>query len=254
MPVDIHTLGLSTFVNTLVASIGVNVGLFTMQQRMGLSDVIDVGSGGHHRMNKTKLGVGPDVALHAVMPLIPFFGLMHLGVTLTAAVFGRAWCGDDGGVDDGAAVQHQATHPEHGVDGLKEFLGQVVFLQQVTETQDADPIGQSGVCTQSRKVAVQRRLEQGFFHGEVAQAEELLQQVQAQHGLVRKGWTSGCLRWHHGRELRNKIGPRNDAVHQLQQFHLARSLRAQVQAKVLLLHADIFRSAGGVHALRWAEF
>lgn len=229
MPVDRHVRGFFTLANTLIPSVCINVCLLPVHQRMGLGDVIDVGCSSHHRMNQTRFGVRTNVGFHSVMPRISLLGLVHLWVTLSAVVLGRTGCRDDGGIDDSTAVQHQAPGFEHGVDGLEELLGQIVLFQQVTETQDADPIGHSGVYIQSSKVPVQRCLEQGFFHGEVAQAEELLKQIKAQHGLVRKGWTPSCLRWRHRRELRNKLWPRNNAVHQFQQFHLARAPRAQVR-------------------------
>jgi hypothetical protein len=85
------------------------------------------------------------------MPLISLLGLVHLGVTLAAAVLGQARCGDDGRVDDSANVQHQASGFEHGVDDLEELLGQVMFLQQETEPQDADPIGNRALASNPAK-------------------------------------------------------------------------------------------------------
>ena len=68
---------------------------------------------------------------HPMVPLIALLGLMLLRVVVARAVLGRAGCGDDGGIDHCAALQHQAFGSEHAVDGLKELLGQVMPLHQV---------------------------------------------------------------------------------------------------------------------------
>ena len=187
MPVDIHALRLFSLANPLVVGICIDACLVSMQQGMGLGDVIDVGSSADHRMNQTELGAGADVGFHSMVPLISFLCLVHFRVPFATAVLGGTGCSDDGGIDDGAAVQHESAWPKHGIDGLEELLGQIVFFQQVAETQDADPIRQPSVFFHSGKRAVQRRLEQGLFHGDVTQVKELLEQVQAQHGLVRNG-------------------------------------------------------------------
>lgn len=74
-------------------------------------------------MDQAIFGVRTDMACNAVMSLIAFLGLVHFRIMLAAAVRGRSRRSDDGGVDNSAAVQHQATLSEHGTDGLKEFLG-----------------------------------------------------------------------------------------------------------------------------------
>ena len=51
---------------------------------------------------------------------LPFFGLVHLGVTFAAAVFGRAGRSNQGGVDHGASLEHEALHAALVVDDLQD--------------------------------------------------------------------------------------------------------------------------------------
>ena len=54
-----------TFLNAPVTSIAKSNLLLTVQQRMPLSDVVDVGRGADHSMNKTTVGIDSNVGLHS---------------------------------------------------------------------------------------------------------------------------------------------------------------------------------------------
>ena len=115
----------------------------------------------------------------------------------------------------------------------------------MAKTQDADSVGQTISVSQTSKVTVQRRIKERVFHGEVAQTEQLLQQMKTQHGLVCK-WRASCgFGRRYGRELRYKLTPGYNALHEFKQFHLARSPRAQVQLKGLSVHSRIVASTVG---------
>src|SRR3546814_17328989 len=66
---------------------------------------------------------------------------------------------------------------------------ELVLFEQVAKAQDAHAIRNALSARETSEVTVQRRLEQCLFHGQVRQAEPLLQKMNAQHGLVRKGRT-----------------------------------------------------------------
>lgn len=74
------------------------------------------------------------------MPVIPFVGLVHLGVALATAVLGRTGRRNQCGVDGRALLEHQPLHGQSGVDRGQDLLGQSMQLEQMTETQDADPV------------------------------------------------------------------------------------------------------------------
>ena len=248
MPSGVDVLDFFALGYALVASISIDVSLIPMHECVRLGYVVDIGGCANHRMCQTRVGVSANMRLHSVVPLIALLGLMHFRVTLARAVLSRARCGDGGGIDRCAASQHQAFGSEHVVDGLKELLGQVVSLHQVTWTwgfakaQDADSVGHTISVAQASKGAVQRRIEQGFFHGEVAQTEQVLQQLKTQHGLVCKWRASGGLGRRHSRKLRYKLTPGHNAFHQFKQFHLAPAPDTQVEMKGLFVHAGVVAS------------
>lgn len=178
---------------------------------------------------------------------------MHFRVTLARNVLGRARGCDDGGIDHCAALQHQAIGSEHVVDGVKELLGQIVTLYQVAAAQDADPIGQAISVSQASKGAVERHINQSYFHGEVAQIEQLLQLMITQRRLMCKWLASSGFGCFLGLKLRNELTPGRNAFHELKQFHLARSSGAQVQINRLLVHSRIVASTVGVTHV-WGKF
>ncbi len=82
-----------------------------MQQLMGLGDVSHFGRRASHVVHQARGIVHADVRLHPEIPLVALPGLMHVRVTLALGVFGRAWRGDDRGIDDRPAAQTQSRRP-----------------------------------------------------------------------------------------------------------------------------------------------
>ena len=61
-----------------------------------------------------------------------------------------------------------------------------MFFQPVAKAQDGGLVGQAGKLIELGKLAVQRGVEEGFFHAGIGQRERLLQKVDTQHGLQGK--------------------------------------------------------------------
>ena len=66
--------------------------------------------------------------LDAEMPLVPFLGLVYLGVTLVVLVLGRTGRGYQGGVHHSALFEHQAFVSQHGVDHGHYLWGMLMFF------------------------------------------------------------------------------------------------------------------------------
>ena len=252
VPVHVGVLGLNLFalLNAPVARVGKDIGFFTMDQLAGLRHIIDVGCRAHHGVNQPRVGIHADVGFHAEVPLIALLGLVHLGVTGAGAVLGGTGCGNQGGVHHRALAQHQALVGERGVDGGQDSFGQMVFFQQVPESKDADPVRNAFDAGQADKLPVQRGLEEGLFHGQVGQAEPLLDEVDAQHGLQLKRGPAGLGTRGVRCNQRQQLRPRHHQVHLVQKHSLARAPLAQVQSKVLLLHSCIVRPCAAGHRPR----
>ncbi len=187
----------------------------------------------------------PDMRLHAEVPLVALLGLMHLGVTLAATVLGRAERGDQRGIDHRAALEQQALVGQHCVDRSQDLRRQLKRFQLVAKAQDAHAVRHPLGAAQAAEVPVQGGVEQGLFHGDVAQSEPLLKRVNSQHRLQLKRRAPDlgprCMRL----DQRRQLPPGHCQVHLLQKRRLARTPRTQVQAQVLLLHAVIVPSATG---------
>ena len=178
--------------------------------------------------------------LHAEVPLVALLGLVHLRIALPVLVLGGAGCGNQSGIDDGAALEHQAARHQAGVDGAQDLRSQRVLLQQMAKAQDGALVGQAGDAgIKPSELAVQRDVVQGLFHRRIGVAEKLLQQVNAQHRLKRKG-RAPCLsrRRTRGNE-RQQIRPGDHLLHLFQERSLARALAGQLEStlgKADLLH------------------
>ena len=121
------------------------------------------------------------------VPLVALLDLVHLRVTLAVFVLGGAGRCNEGGIDYGAGLEHEALCAEFVVDDLQDARAQAVFFQQVAKAQDAHPVGDSVGAAQAAEVTVERHLKQGFFGCQVGETKPLLKAVDAQHHLDSKG-------------------------------------------------------------------
>ena len=234
------------FGSTLIAGIGKHHRLLSVQQTMPLGHVVDVGRCADDGMHQTRIDIHPNVGFHAEVPLLALLGLVHLGVTFAAAVFGRTGRSNQGGIDHRSGLEHQPPGRQCGVDGGQQWDAQAVVLKQMAKPQDGGLIGQAhGAWVKARKLAVKRDVMQGLFHGGVRQAKPLLQKVNAQHGLNRKrrAPTFGCCCL--GRKWFNQthqLRPRNHQVHLVEEHAFASPLGDQFKSgggKADLFHRDI---------------
>ena len=124
-----------------------------------------------------------------------------------------------------------------GVDDLQNLWAQFVLFEQMTKSQDADPVWNALGAADASEVAVEAGLEQGFFGPQVRQAKPLLQAVNAQHQCKVKWRASRVGHWCVRRNERQQIAPRHDVVHFFEQDLLARAPGAEIESEVCLFHA-----------------
>jgi hypothetical protein len=130
---------------------------------------------------------------------------------------------DQGGIDDRALAHRHAFLTEMGFDGVKDLLAQPVLLQQVAEGQDRGLIGDP-IADQldAGKAAHGGHLDQGLFHGRIAEGIPLLQQVDPQQLLgslrlrgqwVRRSTPFLARFWVMGLDQRDQRLPGHDRLH-----------------------------------------
>jgi hypothetical protein len=132
--------------------------------------------------------INGDMGLHAEIPLVALLGLLYLQAALLGLVLGGERGGHDGGVDDGALAHEQLLLGQAGVDLLEDPLGQGMFLQQVTETQQRGGVrhaldGQVDTDEVTHGLAIVDII----FERLVGEGVPLLQEVDPQRALQANG-------------------------------------------------------------------
>lgn len=73
VPVGLRVLVLFTLLDALVARVTERIGLITVEQRMGLGHVRDIGRSAHERMDQSRFEINADVAFMPKCHSLPFF-------------------------------------------------------------------------------------------------------------------------------------------------------------------------------------
>jgi hypothetical protein len=98
--------------------------------------------------------------------------------------FGRAWCRDDGGIDDRALLHDHAVGFEVRHHGCENLLTQIVLFQQVPKRENRglvrDPVGDQSIAG---KAAHRGNFDQCILHRWIAEVVPLLQQIDPQQPL-----------------------------------------------------------------------
>jgi len=131
------------FLNPKITGITQHSLLVTVQQMTRGHEVVDVSGGGVDATNQPKRVFNATVHFHAGLPLIPFLGLAHLRIALTAFVLGGTRFRNDGGVDNPALAQHQAIPLQMLAHFLQQHLAKTMVLQEMTELEDRGFIRQT---------------------------------------------------------------------------------------------------------------
>ena len=147
----------------LVARIPMDRRFPSMQQSVGLGRVVHIGRRSDHRMYQPRVGIHTDVCLDTKVPLVALLGLVYLGVTSTVFVLGVTGRSNQVGRHYGARLEQQAVGAQLGISDLQDLGAQVVLFEQMTKSQDADPIRNLLGAADAHEVTVEAGLEQCFF-------------------------------------------------------------------------------------------
>ena len=100
-----------------------------MQQYCCMRHIVEVGGRTDGGVHQSRVNIHADVCIDAEVPLVALLGPVHLGVSLTLIVLGRAKRRDDGGIHNSAGPEHQALLGQTGVDGGQYLGSQLMPLQ-----------------------------------------------------------------------------------------------------------------------------
>jgi hypothetical protein len=129
-------------------------------------------------------------------------------------------------------LQHQPALGQQAVDQSKHLLGQAMGFEQVAKAQERGLVGKPVAGTvQAAELAVGRHVHQGFFHGQIRQAEPLLHEVDAQHGQQSKRRPAGPGARAVGLDQRYQLGPGHDGLHLVEEHLATGALGVELQVE-----------------------
>lgn len=170
---------LLAFFDTGISGVCVDRVFFAMQQFRNLGDVGYIGCGAMDVVHQARLSISTDMGLHPEEILVTFLGLMHLGIALSVFVFGRTGGMNNSGIHDGALAQREALFLQITVDDRKDRRCQLVLFQQMPEVHDRSVFGARRAQGQVCELAHGGDFVERFFQGRIAQAEPVLQKMDA---------------------------------------------------------------------------
>lgn len=88
-------------------------------------------------------------------------------------------------IDDSALTQREAFFLQIDVDDRKDRRYQLMLFQQMPEIHDCGVFGDRRAQRQACELAHGFDFVGRFFHGQIAQREPILQQMDTQHGFQR---------------------------------------------------------------------
>jgi len=128
---------------------------------------------------------------------------------------------------------HQATINQFGVDRCQYLHTRLMLFDHTMKVQDGAHIGQAfDSSIQMRKLAVQRGVVQRIFHGRTRMPGIQLQQVNVQHHLCSKQWSTHLARWRIHCNQSQQLSPRNQQIHLINEITLARALCDHLESGV----------------------
>ena len=139
--------------------------LVAMKKMRGWVLVMHVSRSGDDRMDQLGLGIDAYVGLHAEVPLVAFFCLVHLGVTGLVLDFGRGWGTDDRCIDDRAGGDLESIGLKLSASFIEHPLAQIMLLQQMAEFADGRPVwGALSAEINANKVVHRQRVIHSLFY------------------------------------------------------------------------------------------
>ena len=126
---------LFSLTHAAVPGIAIHHIIVLANQLMGLIDIMNVGASGCNGVDISAAGVDSGMDFHSEVPLVAFLRLMHFRIALAGSVLNGAWSADDGCVNDGAAVHHEAGFLQALFHVGEDFLSDFVLFQKAAELQ-----------------------------------------------------------------------------------------------------------------------
>ena len=207
-------LGLSSSFGATVARIRKDGALLAGDKFFNGVEVMHIGTRRLKTMNKPRLCINSNMRLHSKVPVVPFFGLVHLRVSSAGGVLRRARCFNDRGIHNRAFGESKPLTEKVLVDQSKDLLSYSMYFKQVPKVQNGCLIrNRASAQRKPCKPAHRGKLIERFFHRRVAQSVPLLHAVHPDHRRQRVSRSAHSrLRIHPLNQLDHRA-PRHHRIH-----------------------------------------
>ena len=115
---------------------------------------------------------------------------MCIRILLLLTVFGRRWCGNDGGIHYRSLFQNEASFHKCGNHLREQLFLQSVLDQQIAKTAKGIAVWTLIAGIDAAEIRKRTAVDHFCYGCLITQVIQILQQVQSQHGLQRIGFVA----------------------------------------------------------------
>ena len=236
---------------TLVGAIAPYLRFAAMKKTRDCLTVMDIRGRNLNRMDNLFFAIHPNVTLHAKIPLVSLFGLMHLGIAFLVVILRRRRRGNDRRIDDRAITDFNPLLLEMLIHGSKDLLAYAVLFDEVTEFANGCLV-RGGFYTKvdPNKFAHSLTIVEAILGLWVRHIEPLLQEVDPQHALNTYGWTTFLTGGIMGFNQAAQFPPRDDGLHLAQKAFTPRLLMVSLKPNAGKGHLTHGNLADGLNQIR----
>ena len=236
---------------TLVGAIAPDLRFAAVKQSFNCLAVVDIGWRNIDGMDDLFFAIHANVALHAKIPLVSLFGLMHLGIASLVVILRRRRCGNDRGVDDRAITDFNPLLLEMLIHGSKYLLAYAVLFDEVTELANGCLVrGSFYPEVDTNKFAHCLAIIKAILGLWVRHIEPLLQEVDPQHALNTYGWTTFLTGGIMGFNQAAQFPPWDDGLHLAQKAFTPRLLMVSLKTNASKGHLTHGNLADGLNQIQ----
>jgi len=236
---------------TLVGAIAPYLGFATVKKSRDCLTIVDISRRNLDRMDDLFFAIHPNVTLHAKIPLVSLFGLMHLGIASLFVILRRRRCGNDRGVDDRAIADFNPLLLEMLIHSSKDLLAYAVLFDEAPEFADGCFV-RGGFYTKvdPNKFTHSLTIVEAILGLWVRHIEPLLQEVDPEHSLNANGRATSLTGRIMGLDQAAQFPPRDDSLHLAQKALTPRLLMVSLKTNAGKGHLTHGNLADGLNQIQ----
>ena len=236
---------------TLVGAIAPYLRFAAVKKSGDCLTVVNIGWRNLDGMDDLLFAIHANVALHAKIPLVSLFGLMHLGIAFLVVILRRRRRGNDRGVDDRAITDFNPLLLEMLIHGSKDLLAYAVLFDEVPEFADGCLV-RGGFYTKvdPNKFTHSLTIVEAILGLWVRHIEPLLQEVDPEHSLNANGRATSLTGRIMGLDQAAQFPPRDDSLHLAQKALTPRLLMVSLKTNAGKGHLTHGNLADGLNQIQ----